>query len=162
MDSCPVTGLKWPRGWVGIELYSFLTSALEGGGWSAPRPGRFTPGKDPVPIVQEGVWPQDRSGCVRKISPPPGFDPRTVQPVVSRYTDWATRPINNNLLRLNVDAFLSFLRPSALSQKTPRLVMLSAIFSLNINLAISSHKNTSNSSDLFSFWCCGLTRAMAS
>ena len=33
--------------------------------------------------------PQGRSGRVRKISPPPGFDPRTVQPVVSRYTDWA-------------------------------------------------------------------------
>ena len=30
-----------------------LTSVLDGGGWSAPRPGRFTPGKDPVPIVQE-------------------------------------------------------------------------------------------------------------
>ena len=29
------------------------TSALDGGGWSAPRPGRFTPGKDPVPIVHE-------------------------------------------------------------------------------------------------------------
>jgi len=28
----------------------------------------------------------------RKISSPLGFDPRTVQPVVSRYTDWATRP----------------------------------------------------------------------
>jgi len=27
-----------------------------------------------------------------KISPPPGFDPRTVQPVASRYTDYATRP----------------------------------------------------------------------
>ena len=27
-----------------------------GGGWSAPRPGRFTPGKDPVPIVQEAGW----------------------------------------------------------------------------------------------------------
>jgi hypothetical protein len=26
------------------------------GGWSAPRPGRFTPGKDPVPIVQEAGW----------------------------------------------------------------------------------------------------------
>jgi sugar phosphate permease len=26
-----------------------------------------------------------------KTSPPPGFDPRTVQPVASRYTDWATR-----------------------------------------------------------------------
>jgi hypothetical protein len=23
---------------------------------SAPRPGRFTPGKDPVPIVQEAGW----------------------------------------------------------------------------------------------------------
>jgi hypothetical protein len=26
---------------------------------------------------------------VRKISPPPGFDPQTVQPVASSYTDWA-------------------------------------------------------------------------
>ena len=25
---------------------------------------------------------------VRKISPPPGFDPRTVQPLASRYTDY--------------------------------------------------------------------------
>jgi hypothetical protein len=25
-------------------------------GWSAPRPGRFTPGNDPVPIVQEAGW----------------------------------------------------------------------------------------------------------
>ena len=29
---------------------------LEGGGWSASCPGRFTPGKDPVPIVQEAGW----------------------------------------------------------------------------------------------------------
>jgi len=36
--------------------------------------------------------PQGRSGQVRKISPPPGFDPRTVQPVTSPYTDYATRP----------------------------------------------------------------------
>ena len=28
----------------------------------------------------------------RKISLPPGFDPWTVQPVGSRYTDYATRP----------------------------------------------------------------------
>ena len=32
------------------------TSALDGGGWSKPRPGRFTPGKDPVPIVQYAGW----------------------------------------------------------------------------------------------------------
>jgi len=37
------------------------------------------------------VGPQGRSGQVRKILPPPGFDPRTVQPVTSRYTGYATR-----------------------------------------------------------------------
>ena len=33
--------------------------------------------------------PQGRSGRVRKVSLPPEFDPRTVRPVASRYTDWA-------------------------------------------------------------------------
>jgi len=28
-----------------------LTSALDRGGWSTPRPGRFTSRKDPVPIA---------------------------------------------------------------------------------------------------------------
>ena len=40
-----------------------MTSALRWGWWSAPRPGRFTPGKDPVPIVQEAGW---ALGPVRK------------------------------------------------------------------------------------------------
>ena len=52
-----------------------------------PRPDRFTPGNDLVPIVLGGL--QDRSKRVRKISSPPGFDPRTVQPVANRYTDYA-------------------------------------------------------------------------
>jgi hypothetical protein len=33
-----------------------LTSALDGGGWLTPRPGRFNLGKDPVPIVHEAGW----------------------------------------------------------------------------------------------------------
>jgi hypothetical protein len=33
-----------------------LTSALDGGGWSTPRPGRFTPGNVSVPVVQEAGW----------------------------------------------------------------------------------------------------------
>jgi len=34
-----------------------MTAALEGGEWSAARPGRtLTPGKEPVPIVQETGW----------------------------------------------------------------------------------------------------------
>jgi len=32
--------------------------------------------------------PQGRSERVRKISPPTGFDPRTVQSLASRYTDY--------------------------------------------------------------------------
>jgi hypothetical protein len=51
----------------------------------------FTPGKTRYPICTGG-WVGHRAGQVRKISPRPGFDPRTVQPVVSRYTDYATRP----------------------------------------------------------------------
>jgi hypothetical protein len=32
------------------------TNALDGGGWSTPRSGRFTPRKDTVAIVQEAGW----------------------------------------------------------------------------------------------------------
>ena len=39
--------------------------------------------------------PQSRSERVIKISPPPGFDPRTVQLVASRYTDYAIHRQNN-------------------------------------------------------------------
>ena len=40
----------------GIALPFHDPRRLDGGGWSAPRTGRFTPGKDPVPIVQEAGW----------------------------------------------------------------------------------------------------------
>jgi len=33
-----------------------LNSALGGGWWPKPSPGRFTAGKDLVPIVQEAGW----------------------------------------------------------------------------------------------------------
>ena len=70
-----------------------MTTALEGGEGSASCPGRSVPsGKTRYPLYRRLGGPQDRSGQVRKISPPPGFDPRTVQPVASRYTDYATRP----------------------------------------------------------------------
>ena len=47
------------------------------------------PGKSRYALYKRLGGPQGRSGRVRKISPPPGFDPRTVQPVASGYTDWA-------------------------------------------------------------------------
>jgi hypothetical protein len=71
--------------------------ALVGGEWSASRPGRFTPGKKhPVSIVQEvgwtpvpvlttwrskNSWPYQYSNSVLSV----------VQPVASRYIDYAIR-----------------------------------------------------------------------
>ena len=45
--------------------------------------------KTQYPLYRRLSGPQGRYVQVRKISPPPGFDPRTVQPVAIRYTDWA-------------------------------------------------------------------------
>jgi len=68
-----------------------MTAALERGELSAARPGRtLPPGKTRFPLYRRLGGPQSRSGQLRKISSPPGFDLRTVQPVVNRYTDWAT------------------------------------------------------------------------
>ena len=47
------------------------------------------PGKTRCLLYRRMGGIQSRSGRVRKISPLPGFDPRTLQPVASRYTDWA-------------------------------------------------------------------------
>jgi hypothetical protein len=50
-------------------------------------PVAFTPGKDPVPIVQEAGWAPEPVWIGAENLAPPGFDPRTFQPVASRYTD---------------------------------------------------------------------------
>jgi hypothetical protein len=63
------------------------------------------PGKTQYPLYRRLGGPQDRYGQVRKISPPPGFDPRTVQPVASRYTDRATRPTIPVFKATNIAAF---------------------------------------------------------
>ena len=52
-------------------------------------PTALPPGKTRYPLYRWLGGPQSRSGWVRKISPQPGFDPRTVQPVASRYTEYA-------------------------------------------------------------------------
>ena len=70
-----------------------MTTALEGGEGSASCPGRsLLPGKTRYSLYRRLRGPQGRSGQVWKITTPPGFDPRTVQPVAGRYTDYATRP----------------------------------------------------------------------
>ena len=46
----PITGHEGPEIEYKYSSTLSLTSTLDGG-WSTPRPGRFTPGKDPVPIL---------------------------------------------------------------------------------------------------------------
>jgi len=86
------TGRTAHRGSRGIALL-FLDHGTRRGEGLASRPDRsLPPGKTRYPLYRRLGGPQGRLGQVRKISPPPGFEPRTVQPVAIRYTDWATRP----------------------------------------------------------------------
>jgi hypothetical protein len=85
--------------------YSFSTSALDGGEWSASRPGRaFTPGERTPGTHWTGGWVGPRVGldteargkilCSRRESNP---DRLVVQPVVRYYTAWANPAIMNNV-----------------------------------------------------------------
>ena len=68
-----------------------MTAALEGGEWTAARPGRtLPPGKTGYPFYRRLGRTQGRSGRAENLVPT-GIPFRTVQPVVTRYTDWATR-----------------------------------------------------------------------
>ena len=84
-------------------------------------PTALPPGKTRYTSYRRLGGPQGRSGRMRKISPPPDFDPRTVQAVASRYTDWAIAAHNLCILpfitdesyinavwfcKANIDAFI--------------------------------------------------------
>ena len=64
-----------------------MTAALEGGEWSAARPGRTLPsGKIRYQFYRRLVGPQGRAGRAENLVPT-WIRSRTVQPVVSRYID---------------------------------------------------------------------------
>ena len=76
------------------------------------------PGKTRYLLYRRLGGPRVRSGRVRETSPPTGFDPGTVQPVESRYTDWAIpahsfklRPIHK-LCRFGYDKKLKKIDPT--------------------------------------------------
>jgi hypothetical protein len=52
-------------------------------------PAALPPAMTWYPLYRRLGMPQGRYRWVLKIFPPPGFDPRTVQFVASRYTDYA-------------------------------------------------------------------------
>ena len=75
------TGCMSHRGSRGISVLFFDRGNRRGEG-SVSRPGRsLPPEKTRYPLCRRLGGPQGRSGQVRKISRPPGFDPRVVQPV---------------------------------------------------------------------------------
>ena len=84
--SDPVTGpIVGQRVGTGIALlfHDRGTRRVE---WSAARPGHnLPPGKPRYPLYRRLGGPQGRSGRAENLASL-GFDPRTVQPVVSRYT----------------------------------------------------------------------------
>jgi len=75
----------------GIALL-FHDRGTRRGEWPAARPGRtLPPGKTRYPLYRRLGGPQDRSERAENLVPT-GTRSRTVQRVVSRYTNWATGP----------------------------------------------------------------------
>ena len=73
----------------GIALPFHGLGTWMGVGGQHHAPAALPPGKNRYPLYRRLGRPQGRPGRGRKISTSPGFDPRTVQPVASRYTDCA-------------------------------------------------------------------------
>ena len=63
-----------------------LTSALDGVGGQCHAADSLPPGKTRYQMYRRMGGPQGRTERMRKISPPPRFDSRTIQPVACRYT----------------------------------------------------------------------------
>ena len=95
-----------------------MTTALEVGEWSASCPGRtLPPGKTRYPLYRRLGGPQGRSGRAENLAAP-GFDPRTVQSVVNRYTVWATRPTKvMGTLCKDLNTFTIISRPDLLRMR---------------------------------------------
>ena len=75
-----------------------MTAALGGGEWSAARPGRtLPPGKNRYPFYRRLGWPQGRSGREENLVVT-GIRSRTVQPLVSHYTE-LSYPAHNNVMQ---------------------------------------------------------------
>ena len=65
-------------------------------------PTALPPRNTRYPLYRRLGGPQGWSVRVRKILPPPGFGPRIVQPVASRYTDWAIPATNTRRWTFNM------------------------------------------------------------
>jgi hypothetical protein len=122
-----------------------MTTALQGGEGSVSRSGRsLPPGKNRYPLYRRLGGPQGRSGQVRKISPPPGFDPRTVQPVASRH-DKDRRYFYVIQWRMSVTwnwLFITPVKPQVTNWNIQHCERQSRSFDMILSPLVSHHNNT--------------------
>ena len=93
---------QWVSGegvWYSSTL--FFNLGAKWGGRLTPRPGPFTQ----YLLYKRLGGPYGRSERVHKISPSPWFDPRTIQPVASHYTNYA---IPDHFLHFNEPKHVAF------------------------------------------------------
>jgi len=117
---------------VSIYIYGCTlpsTSALDGVGGQRHASAALPAGKTRYILYRRLGGPQVRFGRVRKISSPPRFDPRSVQPVASRYTDWVNLLTGNWLLSQEI---MFAIRPQYAS-------IVIAVESNNTNLLETEH-----------------------
>ena len=92
----PRTVHEGPKGEKTNSFTLSLTSALDGVGGQRDPPTALLPIKTRYPLYRRLGEPQGRSGRMRKVSPPPGFNPRTVQPLMSCYNNYVI-PAHTNV-----------------------------------------------------------------
>jgi hypothetical protein len=90
-----------------------------------------------------GDWMGPKAGLdvCEKSRPPPGFDPRTVQPVASRYTDWAIPALcvflpNGNWIKSN-DEFCTLCRIVCLEQVHCEVLQTSCVLKIPVPLFLA-------------------------
>jgi len=130
-----------------------MTAALEGGEWSAARSGHTSrPGKTRCTLYRRLGGTQDRSGRAENLVAT-GIRSRTVQSVVNRYTDWATRPKKSVITSL-FHLYL-VLKSRQLSSHLARLLMTSqaahtayiSVLRSAILIGMPNHEDVNNT------WC---------
>jgi hypothetical protein len=91
------TGRTAYRGSGGVVLLFYDHGTRRGFRVQSHAPATLYPQEEPGAYCTGGcVSPRTGLNRFGKSLPPPGFDPRTFQPAASRYTDWATQPLQQN------------------------------------------------------------------
>jgi hypothetical protein len=96
--------------------------------------------RHPVPIVQEAGW---ASGPVwtgaENLAPLPGFDPRTVHAVASRYTDFATQPTSSGY---TTGILTKYTHTAKLHKEKHLMVQWLLVHYVSVNIALTCYCNT--------------------